>query len=132
MKLRERLCEAKTPSERFELLERGLMAHLFRPLEPHHAVRFALDTFGHADSGLAVRDVARGAGLSQRRFIQLFTREVGISPKLFCRVRRFRQALETVRKAAAPDWGRVAVDCGYYDQSHLIHEFRSFSSLSPT
>jgi AraC-like DNA-binding protein len=132
IELRERLCAAKTPTERFNLLEKTLVAHLFHPLERHYAVRFALDTFGRADSALAIRDVARDAGLSQRRFIQLFAREVGMSPKLFCRVLRFRQALETVRQTAIPDWGRVAVDCGYYDQSHLIHDFRFFSSLSPT
>jgi AraC-like DNA-binding protein len=132
MELRERLCEAKMPSERFDLLEKALVAHLFRPLERHHAVRFALDTFARSNSGLPVRDVARDAGLSQRRFIQLFAREVGMSPKLFCRVRRFRQALETTRQTAEPDWARVAVDCGYYDQSHLIHDFRFFSNLSPT
>jgi AraC-like DNA-binding protein len=131
MELRERLCVAKTSAERFDLLEKALMAHLFRPLERHYAVRFALDTFGRADPGVAIRDVARDAGLSQRRFIQLFAREVGMSPKLFCRVRRFRQALETVRHTAVPDWARVAVDCGYYDQSHLIHDFQFFSSLSP-
>jgi hypothetical protein len=72
MELRERLCVAKTPAERFNLLEKALVAHLFRPLERHYAVRFALDTFGRADSGVAIRDVARDAGLSQRRFIQLF------------------------------------------------------------
>jgi AraC-like DNA-binding protein len=131
VELRERLCEAKTPAERLDRLEKTLVAHLFRPLERHRAVRFALESFGRADSGLAIRDVARDAGLSQRRFIQLFAREVGMSPKLFCRVRRFRQALETVRRTAAPDWARVAVDCGYYDQSHLIHDFQMFSSLSP-
>jgi AraC-like DNA-binding protein len=96
------------------------------------AVRFALDAFGRTDSGLGIRDVARDAGLSQRRFSQLFTREVGMSPKLFYRVQRFRQALETVRHAAEPNWAQVAVDCGYYDQSHLIHDFRFFSNLSPT
>jgi AraC-like DNA-binding protein len=132
VELRERLCAAKTPDERFNLLEKALVAHLFRPLERHCAVRFALDTFGRADSGGAIRDVARDVGLSQRRFIQLFAREVGMSPKLFCRVRRFRQALEKVRWLALPNWSRVAADCGYYDQSHLIHDFRFFSNLSPT
>jgi AraC-like DNA-binding protein len=132
VELRERLCEAKTPVERFDLLQKALVTHLFRPLERHYAVRFALDSFSRTGSGLAIRDVARDAGFSQRRFIQLFAREVGMSPKLFCRVRRFRQVLERVRQTAAPDWARVAVDCGYYDQSHLIHDFRFFSNLSPT
>jgi AraC-like DNA-binding protein len=132
IELRERLCLTKTAAERFDLLEEALVAHLFRPLEHHYAVRLALNTFGRTDSSLAVRDVARDAGLSQRRFTQLFAREVGMSPKLFCRVRRFRQALETVRQPAVPNWAQVAVDCGYYDQAHLIHDFQSFSNLSPT
>jgi len=132
MELRERLCAAKTPAEQFTLLEKALVAHLFRPLQRHYAVQFALDTFRRADSGLAIRDVARDTGLSQRRFIQLFAREVGMSPKLFCRVRRFRRALDKVRRIALPNWSRVAADCGYYDQSHLIHDFRFFSNLSPT
>jgi AraC-like DNA-binding protein len=132
IELRERLCEAKAPAERFDLLEKALVAHLFRPLERHYAVRFALDAFDRADSGLAIRDVARDAGLSQRRFIQLFAREVGMSPKLFARVQRFRQALEALRQTAVPNWPQLAVDCGYYDQSHLIRDFRFFSHLSPT
>ena len=131
LELRERLCVAKTPIERFNLLEKALMAHLLRPLDRHYAVRFALHTFGRIDSGLAIHDVARDAGLSQRRFIQLFAREVGMSPKLFCRVLRFRQALETVRQTALPNWAQLAVDCGYYDQAHLIHDFRFFSNLTP-
>ena len=132
IELRERLCLAKTPAERFDLLEEALVAHLCRPMEHHYAVRFALSTFSRTDSNLAIRDVARDAGLSQRRFTQLFAREVGMSPKLFCRVRRFRQALETVRHTAVPNWAQVAADCGYYDQAHLIHDFQSFSNLSPT
>jgi AraC-like DNA-binding protein len=132
IELRERLCAAKTPAARFDMLEKALVAHLFRPLERHYAVRFALDTFGRVDSRFAIRDIARDAGLSQRRFIELFAREVGMSPKLFCRVRRFRRVLERVRQTVVPNWARVAVDCGYYDQSHLIHDFRFFSNLSPT
>ena len=130
--LRERLCLAQTAAERFSLLENALIAHLFRPVDHHYAVEFALDVFGRANPGLAIRDVARDAGLSQRRFIQLFAREVGMSPKLFCRVRRFRQALETVQHTTVPNWTEVALDCGYYDQAHLINDFQFFANLSPT
>src|SRR3569832_1989585 len=103
VELRERLCVAKTPAERLNLLEKALVAHLFRPFERHYAVQFALDTFLRSDSGLMIRDVARDAGISQRRFILVFAREVGMSPKLFCRIRRFRQTLETVRMTVMPD-----------------------------
>jgi len=130
--LRERLCASKTPEQRLDRLEKTLVAHLGRPWERHYAVRFALAAFARADPITTVRAVAREAGLSQRRFIQVFAREVGVSPKLFCRIRRFRSVLDTVRHTAAPVWGRVAVDCGYYDQSHLIHDFRFFANLCPT
>ena len=129
--LRERLCAAGTAVERFRLLEEALMAHRFRPLDSHAAVRFALAAFERGDTRLGVREVAQEAGLSQRRFIQVFAREVGMSPKLFCRVRRFQQALAFARQSTAPDWGLLAQESGYFDQSHLIHDFRTFSGFSP-
>jgi AraC-like DNA-binding protein len=132
VELRERLCAAATPEERFRLLEAALAAHLFRPLEHHGAVSMALAAFGRTDGGARVRDVARRVGLSERRFIQVFTAEVGLTPKLFCRVQRFQRARARVRRATAPDWARLAAACGYFDQSHLIRDFRAFSGLSPT
>ncbi|HEV8582860.1 MAG TPA: DUF6597 domain-containing transcriptional factor [Thermoanaerobaculia bacterium] len=132
VELRERLCAAATPEARFRLLAEALAAQLFRPLEHHGAVAAALDTFGRTAAGAAVGDVTRRVGLSQRRFIQVFKAEVGMRPKLFCRVRRFQLALGLARRTETPDWARLAVDCGYFDQSHLIHDFRTFSGLSPT
>lgn len=129
--LRERLCAATTPEERFSLLEEALLSRLRCPPKHHAAVPVALDAFEPTGTGVRVRDVARYVGLSQRRFIQVFAAEVGLTPKLYCRVRRFQRARELVRDAAVPDWARVAVDCGYFDQSHLIRDFLAFSGLSP-
>jgi AraC-like DNA-binding protein len=78
-----------------------------------------------------VRDIARHIHLSQRRFIQVFTEEIGLTPKLFSRVRRFQQTLALVRQTTAPDWARLALDCGYFDQSHMIRDFLMFSGFSP-
>ncbi len=130
--LRERLCAAREPSERFRLLEKTLMTHLFRPLEHHYAVRFALSVFNRADSESSVRDVAKNVGLSQRRFIQVFTREVGLTPKLFCRLRRLQRAFISLRQDRLPDWSQLITECGYFDQSHFIRDFRNFSGLRPT
>jgi transcriptional regulator GlxA family with amidase domain len=91
----------------------------------------ALDAFEQADAAVKVRDLARRVGLSQRQFIQRFTSEVGLTPKLYGRVRRFQRARELVRKAAEPDWAAVALECGFFDQSHLIRDFGEFSGLSP-
>jgi AraC-like DNA-binding protein len=131
IELRDRLCSAPTARKRFQLLEEALLARL-RWSSDHPAVSLALDIFGPAGIGDSVRAVARRVGLSERRFIQVFTAHVGLTPKLFCRVRRFQQVRQVVNQAAPPNWAQLALACGYYDQSHLIHDFQEFSGLSPT
>jgi AraC-like DNA-binding protein len=128
--LRERLCAAAAPEKRFAVLEEVLLGRLCQPPR-NGAIPVALDAFEQADAAVKVRDIARRVGLSQRRFIQLFTAEVGLTPKLYGRVRRFQRARELVRKTTEPDWAAVAVDCGFFDQSHLIRDFGEFSGLSP-
>jgi AraC-like DNA-binding protein len=129
--LRERLCAAATPARAFAVLEEVLLGRLRQSRPRHGAIPVALDAFEQADPGVKVRDLAGRVDLSQRRFIQLFTAEVGLTPKLYGRVRRFQRARELVRKATEPDWAAVALACGFFDQSHLIRDFGEFSGLSP-
>jgi AraC-like DNA-binding protein len=129
--LRERLCAAPTPEQRFSILERALLAHLFRPLEHHHAVSTALHAFTSSNEIWTVGALTRRIGISQRRFVEVFTDEVGTTPKLFCRIQRFHLALSAVRDSGSVNWARLAADCGYFDQSHLIRDFLEFSDLTP-
>jgi AraC-like DNA-binding protein len=76
--------------------------------------------------------LAEAAGLSQRRFIDRFRAEIGLTPKRFCRVRRFQQVLHLAHSGGIIDWPDVAQACGYFDQAHLIHDFRAFCGLTPT
>jgi AraC-like DNA-binding protein len=129
VELRERLCAAATPAERFAVLEQILLRRLARAPGRHRAVSTALAAFEQPEA--RVRDVAARAGLSQRRFIQVFAAEVGLTPKLYGRVRRFQRARAMVRPGTSPDWARIAVECGYFDQAHLIRDFRAFAGFSP-
>lgn len=131
IRLRERLCEASTDPERFCLLQESLISNMFRPMEHHYAVSTALEVFGQ-QIDVTVRDIARNVGLSQRRFIQVFKAEVGVTPKLFSRLHRFQRARAIMhRQEKAADWAGIAMECGYFDQSHLVREFLEFSGLSP-
>lgn len=131
IELQQKLSSAATSQERFQILENALTARL-GCLSEHPAVSLALDTFGTAGIGESVRVVAQRAGLSQRKFIQVFESQVGLTPKLFCRVRRFQHARAVVDQTPILNWAQLALACGYYDQSHLIHDFREFSGFSPT
>ncbi|WP_394834934.1 helix-turn-helix domain-containing protein [Pendulispora rubella] len=127
--LRERLCSATTHAQRFRLLEGALRARALdsRPRRPE--VRFGVETFQRPRA--RVRDVAAHVGLSHRHFNELFANEVGTTPKLFYRIQRFQRTIEEARRNVAPDWARLARECGYFDQSHMIADFLAFSGLSP-
>jgi len=134
--LRERVAAARTLGERAKILEELLLRQLAHPLEHHPAVRLALQAFSYAPPSRAVVTVAEAAGLSAGRLTRVFREEVGLTPKQFARVRRFRWALRRLRtearaKGARVNWARLALDCGYYDQAHLINDFQAFAGVCP-
>lgn len=132
VELRDRLLEAGTPEAGFRLLERTLLTQNDRPLARHPAVAIALEEFLGALHTRKVSEVSTRVGLSQRRFIRVFSEEVGLTPKRFCRVRRFQEALRLIKGERRVEWAEIALSCGYFDQAHLIHDFRAFSGLTPT
>ncbi len=95
-------------------------------------MRYAVAELGHRSRPRPVAQVAAHIGLSQRRFIEVFRNEVGLTPKAFSRVCRFQHVLGRVETATHVDWTSVAYDCGYFDQAHFIHDFREFAGVSPT
>jgi AraC-like DNA-binding protein len=127
--LRERLCAATTSRQRFEVLGAALRSRLPAEVPGHRAVPAALEQL--ARPGCTVGEVAASVGLSRRRFIEVFTSEVGMAPKHLSRVLRFQRACELARRAQAPDWCQLAQACGYFDQSHLINEVRELGGTTP-
>lgn len=75
-----------------------------------------------------IERVARSVNVTRQHLARLFAHHVGVSPKMFARVMRFRRAM---RLGATKPWADVAADLGYSDQSHLIADFREFSGSSP-
>jgi AraC-like DNA-binding protein len=134
--LGDRLREAVTAREKFQVLEVALLQALRSVsangrLALHPSVSYALGAFRHVPQIRTVIDVSRDAGLSRRRFGQLFHEQVGMTPKLYCRLIRFREVLRRVTSGGNVDWADVALESGYCDQAHLAHDFRDFSGLSP-
>jgi AraC-like DNA-binding protein len=132
VELRERLLEVEAPEARFEVMEDCLLARFARPLERHPAVDYALTQFHRSAGVSSVSAVTDEIGLSSRRFIQLFSENVGYTPKLFCRILRFQQVLQEVHGKRSVDWADIALSCGYFDQAHFIRDFRAFSGINPT
>lgn len=129
--VREQLSAVASPEHRFLLLEKLLVSRLRSSPEHHGAVALALDRFARHGTRTTTRDLARQAGLSQKRFIDVFRSEVGLAPKTFNRIVRFQRVLADVHRRSAADWTHLALEYGYFDQSHLIRDFLAFSGLCP-
>lgn len=133
--LREQLLEGGSPSERLELVEAALLRRLrnARQTRPGHpAVGAAVHALREGGNGARVAAVAAAMGLSRRRFAEVFDREVGLTPKLYARLQRFHHVKQHMATLGGPaSWATFAVECGYFDQSHMLRDFVEFSGMSP-
>ncbi|TDC49421.1 AraC family transcriptional regulator [Jiangella ureilytica] len=123
--VRDRVLTARTPAERLDVLESVLVGRLRERLDG--AVAFAA---GALSRGVAVARVAERTGLSASTLQRRFRAAVGLSPKQFGRIRRLQRVLLSA-SGHDVDWAQVAVRHGYFDQAHLIHDFRALTGLTP-
>lgn len=144
--LRELLLAAATVAEKFRIVEQHLLRIIYRPFKSsfikmqsnstgNRAVDLALDNFLAAPGEQRIAEVIDTLGISQRRFIELFKRKVGTTPKSFCRVMRFQQVVRTIAATTDRkqiDWTDIALGCGYFDQAHFVHDFKNFAGITPT
>ena len=79
--------------------------------------------------GVRIEDVARQLGVTARHLRRAFTMTVGVAPKDYMRAVRLQRAVRSA--GASKDWARIAAEAGYYDQSHLIADFRELIGLTP-
>ncbi len=129
--LGERLASARSTMARLALLDLELLGRLedSERLDgrSQQAVRLVVSTQGE----IRIDDLADRVGLGSRQLERVFHELVGVSPKVFARISRFRALVEALKADPAPRWAELAVRLGYYDQAHLVREVRAFSGLTP-
>ncbi len=129
--LRQRLLEAAGPEQRLALLEDWLRRRMTQS-QPRPVVARALDTLHRSPQTARIGHLIADSGISPRRFGVHFRQYVGLSPKRYARLLRFRAVLDDVHQRREVDWARIAADCAFCDQAHLTHEFRAFSGMTPS
>jgi len=117
---------------RVDRLEAALLERLAR--DDSHVV--GIDAAGLAsrvlscDGRVSVESLADAAGVSRQHLTRVFRDRVGLAPKTYCSLARFQSGLVYAGRGDV-DWAQAAAAMGYADQSHMISEFRRFSSLTP-
>jgi AraC-like DNA-binding protein len=130
--LRDELAAASGDVARCRILDRWLVDRR-RGVHPYYrTVRRAADLLRGGARALGVAEVCDRLGLSNRYLIRQFRVTIGLTPKTFARVERFRGMIDDLRGVDDPAWARLAARHGYSDQSHLIRDFHRFALLTPT
>ena len=125
--LHRRLDDAKSIRDAMRILLGSLPAPRNAPSPVQQAIEAVAATHGAAD----LESAARSANLSPRHFRRRCLEECGLTPKRLCRVLRFRRACRLAGDSARPDWSAIAYEAQYFDQAHLIRDFREFTGLTP-
>ena len=134
--VRDRFAKATGVTARVAALEQVLMARLAHGANVEHrdvdeAVRRIIESGG----SLGITKLAPSLGVTRQHLARRFADLVGVSPKTFARIVRVRRVIAAARATSngdGPNWSSLALDAGYYDQAHLIDEFRELTGLAPT
>jgi AraC-like DNA-binding protein len=131
--LRERLATEPLLAGRFGILERALLERLAdRGGDEDNCIAQVLTILRDRPVGASIRRIAADVGVSQRHLHRIFTERVGLGPKSLHRVLRFQAVIRALDGGTGGAWSTLAVRAGYYDQAHLIWDFREFTGLTPT
>lgn len=127
------LLEAPDDRRRIQLVERALLSLVRKQeLHPDFHVRNAVECINANGGLITVEALACEVGLGRRQLERKFALQVGISPKLYTRVLRLRRIMSLVQHVEEYDWARVVADCHFYDQSHLLRDFKALSGQTPS
>ncbi|HXP87714.1 MAG TPA: helix-turn-helix domain-containing protein [Bryobacteraceae bacterium] len=125
--LRGRLDDSKSIQEAMRILLGSLQV----PAEPPNPVQRAIEALTAAHGNADLDSVACQANLSPRQFGRRCREESGLTPKRLCRVLRFRHACRMAGAAGRLSWSDLALEAEYFDQAHLIRDFREFTGRTP-
>jgi AraC-like DNA-binding protein len=130
-RLIEQLDAAPGWAERFALLDRAIARRVLAA-QPVDAELAGIWQALQASAGtIEIGTLAAGIGWSRKHLIQRFTDQFGLPPKRTARILRFNRAVELLRGGTVESWTALALDCGFYDQAHMIRDFHRFSGSAP-
>ena len=125
------LAETKGLQARINILDQELLRRYQQAEKPSNRIKLAVSTLLQSGGQMKVASIASQCGISVRHLGRQFEDAVGLSPKLFARIVRFQKVIAMAKQAPRPDWLTSVFVAGYYDQSHLIKDFREFAQSSP-
>lgn len=130
IELEDKLFNSPNNRQRITLLENFLIKRLIHNNE-FERVEHALKIIENSKGQIKTQDIAHEVCLGIKQFERTFSKYVGINPKKYASIARFQNVIQMRRKHKNSSMFQLAFDNGYYDHAHFIHDFKSFTGLSP-
>jgi AraC-like DNA-binding protein len=130
IELEDKLFNAPNNRQRITHLENFLIKRLINNDE-FERVEYALELIGNSKGQIKAQNIAHEVCLGIKQFERTFSKYVGVNPKKYVSIVRFQNVIQMKRKHENSSMFQLAFDNGYYDQAHFIHDFKSFTGLSP-
>ena len=134
LNLREQLLATSSIDRMFRLVERFLLqkAGNTLPLDSMYpCVEYAVSSITNRPNDRGLRHLNDQIGYSQKHFISLFKKQVGVAPKQYLKIMRFQKVIHQIENDTTTAWSEIARQSGFYDQAHFINEFKAFSGFTP-
>ncbi len=131
LEIENKLQTAKSIHQRIELIEDFLLKKLIQNYKSHKQISTAFKTINNYEGQISIRTLAEISCLSIKQFERKFSEFIGLNPKQYLRIVRFQNVLQKKKNNCHRSYTSLSFDCGYYDQAHFIHDFKTITDLSP-
>lgn len=129
--LNEQLKNAASYDAMKDCIDAFLLQRLHKVKEPQ-PIDQSLTTLVKGGGLITIDRLANEACLSNRQFERKFKERTGFSPKFFSRLVRFSNAWQLKENDPGISWTKIAYECGYFDQMHLVKDFKEFAGSNPS
>ncbi len=132
--LREQLLNTPSIHQMFLLIEKFLLQQSGDSLHANTAskcIEYAVSNIANQPNILGLQQLTSQIGYSQKHFIDLFKKQVGVVPKQYLKIMRFQKAIQEIENNKSIQWSTIAAESGFYDQAHFIGDFKVFSGFTP-
>lgn len=131
--LRMALIREKESIEKNKILGEWLIDLKSKYNKPvNERIKWARDEILNFPNFMEINKIVSRTGYSDKHFISLFKNQIGFTPKIFQRIIKFNQILPKIQQSESLSWTQISHECGYYDQSHFIRDFKKFSGFNPS
>lgn len=95
-------------------------------------IDYAIKKIISSNGMISIEDISVEIGYSVRHLQRQFKLILGLNPKMFSRIVRFRTIHKQIQSQSTNKYLDIALNAGYFDQSHFIREYKDFTGISPT